>query len=367
MSSDDTWAHRQRSAGITEVARRAKVSTATVSRVVNKPEVVAPATRDHVWKVMEELDFHINRAASGLRRGDSKTIAIVVAGLAQPWYAKLIGAIRADLSEHDYSTLIYDLEHEADRLLEFLDAAPSYGSSGIILSTGDYLERHDIRTALTKVRGRTPLVVIGQPVKGATWPTIQYNDRASARAATEHLIDQNGGGPIAFLGEPENSFLGIERRLGYVDACEAAGVTTDEWIWQIDDVHHAAGYREMRRNLDQGLTPRGVLAVNDEIALGAHRAIVEEGLRVPDDVGVVGFGDTPFAGYVVPALSSVAGPAERIAALACDALRTMFDGVDLRDISIVDRELIVRESSGSNRTGRGFGRWPTNTMNRSQA
>lgn len=330
--------------GVTEVARLAGVSIATVSRVINHPEIVAPKTLERVKEVMDQLDFQVNHAASGLRRGNFRTIAIIVASLSQPWYTKLIRAVRVELEQRNFRSLIFDLEHDQDNLRGFLESAASHGSNGLIVSTGDYLDGPETQSALAKARARMPLVVAGQYVDGATWPTVQYADRLGALEATRHLLDV-AGPPVAFLGALKNSYHGNERRAGYEDALAERGLDPAEWVWEIDDVHYEAGYHSTIAQVREGRVPRAILAVNDELALGAQRAVSEIGLRIPEDVALVGFGDTPFLPYVTPSLSSVNGSAEEIARRICDALWAMLDEVEPVPIAIVERTLVVRESS----------------------
>lgn len=334
--------------GVAEVAQAAGVSIATVSRVMNHPHLVAPGTRDRVRSAMERLDFQVNLAASGLRRGDFHTVAVIVASLSQPWYSKIVRAIRAELKQRGYGTLIFDLEHDPEGLKEYLNSATGQGSSGVIVSTGDYLDTPVARDALERARAKVPLVVAGQHVAGATWPTVQFGDREGARVATDHLLDE-AGAPVAFLGDLANSYHGHERRSGYEDALRNRGIDPDPWVWPLSSFHFAAGYEETMAQLKAGAIPRSIIAVNDELALGICRAIADFGLRVPEDVAVLGFGDTPFLPYVTPSLSSVNGSVEEIALLACNALWEMFAGGDPRGVTVVSRALIVRESSVSKR------------------
>lgn len=333
-----------RSPGVTEVAKQAGVSIATVSRVVNQPELVAPATLERVRKVMHELHFRVNPAASALRRGDFKTVSVVVASLSQPWYAELTRSIRVELRKLGYGIIVVDLEHDLNGLEQYLNNTTGHGSSGIIVSTGDYIDAPGTRAALEMTRERMPVVVAGQHLSDATWPTVQYADREGAREATRHLLDVSGG-PVAFLGRIHNSYHGAERQAGFEDALLERDIDPAGWIWEIGGVHYGAGHAATAAALSRGIRPLAILGVNDEVALGAMRALHEAGLSVPGDVRVVGFGDTPFASYLAPSLSSVHGSVEQIASLACTALVQMFIGEDERGVTLVQRRLVVRESS----------------------
>ncbi|GLU48737.1 LacI family transcriptional regulator [Nocardiopsis ansamitocini] len=335
---------RPGAANIVDVAHRAGVSVATVSRVMNRPELVSPATRERVEKAMAELDYHVNRAASGLRGGYFRTVSIVVASLSQPWYVMLVRALRVELERHGYATLLYDLDHDTSSLVRTLESLARQGSEGVILSTGDRLDDPVTVDALSRARTRFPLVVAGQRVENATWPTVQYDDRTGAREATEHLLEV-GAEPVAFLGGLSCSYLGAERFAGYADALLAKGRDPQEWLWPLDGLGFAAGYAAVQEQVAAARIPGGILAVNDEVALGASRALADHELRVPDDVSIVGFGDTDFLPYVSPSLSSVHGSVERIAESACGAIWDMFAGREPAEIEIVRRHLVRRESS----------------------
>ncbi|MGW6461821.1 LacI family DNA-binding transcriptional regulator, partial [Streptomyces sp. NPDC055078] len=333
-----------RAPSIVDVARTAGVSVATVSRVLNRPEMVSDATRQRVENAMAQLDYHVNRAASGLRGGYFRTVSIIVGSLSQPWYAMLVRALRAELQRRGYATLLYDLNHDMGSLADTLGSLARQGSEGIVLSTGDRLDDPATVAALRRARDRFPMVVVGQPIEDATWPTVQYDDRGGAYEATGHLLGI-GADPVAFLGALPGSYLGDERFAGYAAALAERGLDPAEWCWPLDGTSYSSGHSAVTAHLEAGRVPGGILAVNDEVSLGASRALADAGLRVPDDVAVIGFGDTDLLPYVSPSLSSVHGPVEEIATITCSAIWDMFSGGKPTGVEVVGRSLITRESS----------------------
>ena len=332
--------------GVNQVARAAGVSIATVSRVINQPELVAPSTRDRVNEAMERLNYHVNTAASSLRRGHAKAISLVVASMSQPWYVKLVRALRQEISVRGYATMIYDLEHNSQTLVKYLDTVQYQGVSGIILATGDFLDSPEVVSAITKAHQTTPLVVIGQHIGDAPWPTIQFNDVRASYEATKMLLDQSPG-PVAFLGRLKNSYLAGERLKGYELAIEERhGTTIAAEVWDISHFDYAAGHREVTNALRRGPFPRAILCVNDELALGALRAIADCGFRTPEDVRVMGYGNTDFLEYVLPSLSSVDGSAVSAASVALEALWASLEGKPTQPLTILERRIVLRESTG---------------------
>ncbi|MGI8311915.1 LacI family DNA-binding transcriptional regulator [Saccharopolyspora hattusasensis] len=338
-------------AGVNEVAKAAGVSIATVSRVINQPELVAPATRDRVSEAMKKLNYRVNSAASALRRGHAKTIALVVANMSQPWYVKLVRALRTEIGSRGYTSVIFDLEHDPRVLVDYLGGVENQGISGVILATGDFLDTPEIINAMTRAHQTTPLVVIGQHVEDATWPTVRFNDEHWSYEATRVLL-QRSHGHIAFLGRCVTSYLAGERLKGFRRAVDeqpdAHGI-----VWDINDFGFAAGYREMTQAIERGETPTAVLCVNDELALGVTRAAAEHRLRVPSDLAVMGYGNTDFLEYVLPSLSSVDGSAVTAASVAFNELWDYFSGNGTTRTTVLERRLVLRESTGHSVTAAG--------------
>lgn len=329
---------------VNAVAKAAGVSNATVSRVINQPELVAPETRERVTKAMASLNYHVNVAASSLRRGHGKSVSLVVASMAQPWYTKLVRALRAEITKHGYSTLLYDLEHNSQSLLRYLQTAAHEGASGVILATGDFIDSPEVVAAMKYAHETTPMVVIGQQIEGAPWPTVQFDDVEGSYKATMALAKQ-AQGRVAFLGRLKNSYLAGERLKGYLMAMNEIGTDPTPWIWDMSGFGYAAGYEIVSEHLRTRTMPNALLAVNDEIALGAARAISDAGLTIPGDIQLLGYGNTDFLSYVVPSLSSVGGSAGDVAEIATVALWSAFEGHTYQPLTILKRSLIHREST----------------------
>lgn len=337
-----------KSVGVVDIAREAGVSTATVSRVLNGSAKVSEKTRDHVMAVIDRHDFRLNVSASTLRRGRSKTVGLAVASISQPWYVKLIRELRNAITKHGYTTVVYDLEHNSRVLIEHTESARTLKLAGMIIATGDRLDAVDVRDSLERLAATVPLVVIGQKLSEAQWSTVQFDDaRASEDAARELLRARHR--PLLFIGRSERSYLAEERSIGVRRALlEFPTLRDDSRFYELgQSMDFEAGYAAAS-GIGEGLRAYGsVFCVNDELALGVCRFASELGIRVPDDLMVLGYGDIDVLPYVTPSLSSVSGDAHLVAADALQALLARIDGSGDAVERIHTRQIVHRESTST--------------------
>lgn len=341
--SPKTRVRRNQEPGVTEVAQAAGVSIATVSRVLNQPQVVSAKTRERVQAAMKELNFHLNPAASALRRGHGNVITVLAASLAQPWYTKLMRALKVEIEARGFTVMQVDLQHDPEVLRQALLPNSQHLPTGMVLATGDLLADAEIIDAIQAAHSTRPVVVIGQHVPDAEWPTVQFTDEEWAYQATREMLKHSAS--VAFLGTLEGSYLASERLAGYLRAAREADLDESRWVWPIEARGYAAGFEAVRRRIEQGVVPGAILAINDELALGASRALLTGELRIPEDVAVMGFGNTDFLEYVTPTLSSVDGSAVDAARVAIDALWAQFDEHEFPRLTVLERTIVHREST----------------------
>lgn len=328
---------------MTDVARAANVSIATVSRVINQPHVVRESTRERVLTAMEQLNFRLNPAASALRRGHGNVITVLAASLSQPWYTKLMLALESEIEARGFTMMQIDLHHDPQVLERVLLSNSTQLPTGIVLATGDILAGEKTLKAIHSKHESHPLVVIGEHAPGATWPTIQFTDREWAYRATTELL--HGSRSVAFLGRLAGSYLASERLEGYLRAVREHGLDENRWVWDIDARGFHNGFAEVSALILRGEVPDAIFAVNDELALGASRALLTHGYAIPEDVAVMGFGNTDFLDYVTPTLSSVDGSAIEAARVAIEGLWSQLDGDDYPLLTVLDRTIVHREST----------------------
>ncbi|MEU5871137.1 LacI family DNA-binding transcriptional regulator [Glycomyces sp. NPDC047369] len=328
-----------------DVAELAGVSFKTVSNVVNGYPHIRPATREKVERAIAQLGYQPNLSARSLRSGRTDTIALAVPELNLSYFAELASFVIAAAEEAGLVTLVEQTGGDRDRELALLQSPRLNRTDGLILSPLG-LGAEDAAA----LAGPLPVVMLGE--RTFEWPCdhVTMQNVAAARAATEYLIDA-GRRRIAVIGENEAEVMGSARlRLrGYREALAAKGIEYDErlvaraTLW-----HRADGAHAMHDLLDRGVEFDAVFGFNDTLALGAMRVLQEAGLRVPQDVAVLGFDDLDEAAYAIPSLTTVDPGREWIARTAVATLlaRISADGADAApQTRAADFAVVARESA----------------------
>lgn len=328
---------------IQDVADYAGVSPATVSRVVNETGETADATRERVLDAIETLRYRPSRTAKSLSEGSTQTIAVAVPTFTTPFHNELLKGVRSRLKAVDTDLLLCDLEWadpEAS-LLKFLDRGAMDGLLAAGLPVSETLG-----TELEKMGG--PTVLIGNRWKNID--SFHWDETSGAHIATEHLIE-NGHTRIGLLTTHRQGAIRDARVQGYRNALLDADIDPQEdWIAVGRTEKHAgfseeSGFEAMQTLLDTAPEVTAVFASSDVQAIGAWQALRQEGLRVPDDVALIGYDDIKVSRFI--GLSSVAQNMHDIGARATDLLLRRLQGVGPSDIfsQLVTPELIVRNSS----------------------
>lgn len=300
-----------------DVADRVGVSAKTVSNVVNGTGWVTDELRDRVRVALVELGYRPNAAARQLRSGRSGMIALAVPELSQPYFAELAAELVRAAQERSITVLIHQTDGRADEERRISDGVDAPVMDGLIMSP--------LALGARDLEGRldaTPLVLLGEHIGASVFPHVTVDNTAAAKAATTHLLDQ-GCRRIAAIGAQSTgpNETAVLRLAGYRAALEEAGIDVDgRLIEHVAEYHRADGAAAARRLLDDGIGFDGVFAFNDLLALGAMHVLVTSGVRVPEDVAVIGFDDIDEARYSTPALSSVAPDTAALARKAIDLL-----------------------------------------------
>lgn len=328
---------------IDDVAERAGVSAATVSRVVNDSGQTADATRERVLDAIDALQYRPNRTAKSLAQGATRTIAVAVPTFTTPFHNELLKGVRYRLEDHDADLLLCDLEweHPGASLTSFLERGAMDG----LLAAGLPVE-NEIGEELRRLGCPTILV-------GSQWDDLDsfyWNETAGARRATEHLLDQ-GHTRVGMVTAPHESAIRNARILGYKRALLDAGIEPrDEWITVGQTEKHAgyseeSGYEAMQTLLADGLDVTAVFASSDVQAIGAWQALRHEGLAVPEDVAIVGYDDVKVSRFI--GLSTVSQKMHDIGEAAADLLLRRLRGTGASDpvSRLITPELRVRASS----------------------
>ncbi len=329
-------------ATITQVAERAGVSIATVSRVLNNvPHQVGAATRRRVLRAIRELEFRPNALARSLHQRRTHTIGLIIPDISNAYYAEIARGIEEALSRHQYTLIACNTDRRVDRISHYLATLCEKQVDGIILGGGGTLNgRH--MAAFQGCGVRT--VLIGR--YGVDLPAIRVDNVKGAWEAANHLL-KLGHRRIAILAGPKSSTTTADRLAGYRQAFAEAGVRIPREWCLYGDLRPEFGREATDRLMAGKSRPSAILAINDQMAIGAMRAVHRLGMRVPDEVSVVGFDDIALASFVTPALTTMALPLHQMGVAAGEMiLRALAGEAQPREVWFKPR-LVVRESSAA--------------------
>ena len=328
-----------------DVAALAGVSPRTVSNVVRDYVHVAPDTRRRVLSAIEELKYRPNATARSLRRGRTGIIALAVPEIAAPYFAELADLVQREAVGRDTTLLVDQTGGSPEREALVLDGYHTGVIDGLLLSPMSITARDLAAQAL-----QIPTVLLGERIgEGTGLVHVSIDNVAAARCATAHLLG-NGRRRVAAVGADVTENLGpASRRLqGYRLALADAGLPAapeleiDTGTWR-----HASGHAAVTALLRSGTPVDGLFCFNDVLALAAVRAVHDEGLRVPEDVAVVGWDDVAMAAYATPSLTTIRPDKAAIARTSVDRLLALVAGDRPVGKEVVcGWELVVRHSSG---------------------
>lgn len=320
------------------VAERAGVSPSTVSRILNGTAVVSDEKRAAVDQAIAKLGFVPNPVARGLAGGRTLSIGVVSQAIDSPFYGAALRGIEVELGTAGYSPLFMSGHWRADEEARCIDVLRSRRVDGLIVLTGRLAD-----SALRSLARSLPVVVTGRSLKASNLLSMDFDNREGARQATQHLIDL-GHRRIAFIsGDPEHPDA-VDRQQGYRSAIEAAGLRFDPALVAPGNFSEHSGLLAVERLLDSRTRFNAIFAANDQMAFGASLGLYRRGLRVPDDVSMVGFDDVAGSVYMVPPLTTVHNPIQEIGELAARAMLSLLAG-ERPAVEVPAPRLIVREST----------------------
>jgi LacI family transcriptional regulator, repressor for deo operon, udp, cdd, tsx, nupC, and nupG len=331
-----------RAATLRDVAEAVGVSARTVSNVVNGYVHVSPETRRKVQEACARLGYRPNATARSLRTGRTGLIALVVPEIAIPYFAELARAVISEARQHGYGVLIDQTDGEAARERDLIQAVAGRRMFDGLIFSPLAISSQELRGGLA-----IPMVLLGEHVPDSSLDHVGIDNVAAAQDATRHLLER-GRRRIAAIGAGARGETADLRTVGFIAAHREAGLDVRaEYLVQVAEFHRDDGADAMRRLLDGSLPPPDALfCYNDLLALGAARVAMECGLRIPEDLAVVGFDDIEEGRYHTPSLTTIAPDKAELARTAvAGVLRRLEGGMDEvpRDV-IVPHRLIVRES-----------------------
>lgn len=321
-------------AGIRDIATRSGASIATVSRVINGSGYVSPATRARIEAVIAETDYRPNAGAASMRRGKSRMVGVLLPALDVKFFGILGHVIEQALFARGYHAFICCSLESPQREQDYVAAMLAQRVEGVIIAS----VTSDTAAAARLTAAGVPIVAVDRAIAGAV--TVKADHHAGGRLMARHLLGL-GHRRIAVIGAPEHSAPVQERLAGVTATLAEAGLAAV--AVRLGREHRFEACRDLAAALlAEGTMADAVIGLTDLAALGAIHALHARGIRVPEDVSVIGFDDMPMARYVLPQLTTVAQPIREIGALAVEQMVRLMTGQQTSADQLPALSVIVR-------------------------
>jgi DNA-binding LacI/PurR family transcriptional regulator len=329
-----------RQTSIKDIARLADVSHATVSRALRDSPLVNRETGEKIRRIAKECGYTPSAAARSLVTRRTNSVGVVVTSISDPFAAEVVGGIEAAAAEHGFSLLLADSSADPEREIRAVRLLEERRVDGIVVTAS----RVGALYVPMLSRMRVPIVLLNNQHPSAFVHSVMIANTEASLAVTRHLIGL-GHRRIAYLGDRYGDQSDTERFAGYRQAINEVGFAFEPELVVHGDGKPEGASAAMANLLDLPHPPTAVFCYNDMSALGAYRTIRMRGLRIPDDVSVVGFDDLQIMQYTDPPLTTVRQPMHRMGRMAMDTLLQLLSGATSEHLVTVPGELIIREST----------------------
>jgi LacI family transcriptional regulator len=320
------------------VAETAGVSPSTVSRILTGHARVSDDKRKAVEDAIAQLNYQPNVLARGLAQGRTLSIGVLTQDIDSPFYGQAHRGIEDELVGTGIVPLFvsghWNVDEEAERMTHLLGRRVD----GVIVLAGRLTDEQ-----LREYARRVPIVVTGRSMKGSNIASMRADDFEGAHRATRHLVEL-GHRRIAHIALPQDHADSLERLKGYRQALDEGGIAFDPKLVVAADFNEPGGAQAIHHLLDTQQSFTAVFASSDQTAYGARLALYQRGIRVPEDVSLIGFDDLPGSRYVIPPLSTIHQPVYELGQAAARVLLKLIEGGRSR-VALPEPALVVRDST----------------------
>ena len=332
---------------IKDIAKQLHISYATVSRALNGRYGVNEATRQKVLQAAQNLRYHPNAAARELVSKKKNTIGLILPDIENPFFPEVASNVIKTAAKYGYTVFICITDWDLDQQSAYIETLIENRIEGLIISP---IEQSNEKIQVL-LGPDVPVVYVSEAQQGADSSYVAIDNFRGAKEATTHLLTR-GFTPIYYFGVQADKITNDERFAGYQDALKDFGIELeDKWV-QMGDYFLRTGYFMIRQLINRNEIPRGVFAMNDQIALGVIQGVRELGLRVPEDVAVVGFDNIPMAAFPEIQLSTISQPKSVLGTTAMEVLYRLIQHSpeNKPEKILLPTQLVIRESSGGVQT-----------------
>jgi LacI family repressor for deo operon, udp, cdd, tsx, nupC, and nupG len=326
---------------IKDVAKAADVAVGTVSRVLRNEGSVKPSTREHVLKVIEELNYHPNAIARQLRTQETKTVVVIVPDIKNALFHDVLFGIESEATANGYHVLIADMHNQPTIEMHYFSAIQQRQIDGIISMSSNMAQK-----LIEQGAGEYPMVLAIQNYAKENIPCVSIDNEAAAKAMMVHLI-RMGYRNIAHITSSTPLLLYQDRLDSYRNNLKDHDIPVDMDLVRFGEPSIQGGYEQMMSLIASGKPIDAVFAAGDTMAIGAIIALKKSGLRVPQDCAVVGFDDIELSSFWDPSLTTIRQPKVQIGRHAFRKLLSLMRKEPvLNTKEILPHELVIRESCG---------------------
>lgn len=330
-----------------DLAQELGVSIATVSRALHSSPEIGQEMQQKVKELAKKLNYRPNPFAQSLRKEAPKVIGVVLPNLVTHYYAAVLDGIEMEARKEGYSVISANTHEDCHNEQQAIDNFIDLHVVGIIAclaqSTTDY--SHFVEISDMGI----PLVFFGRTCLPEKFSSVTANGDEAAQQATQHLID-TGSRRIAFIGGPNHLDMVRRRKHGYLEALRDNRIPIERELVMCDNIDFDVALRNTQQLLQQPNRPDAILAFNDILLFAAFNAIKQQGLRIPDDVALIGFTDDVHARYTTPCLSAIEDQSAKMGQVACRLLLANIAGDTRIRKEIVPQKLVIRETSAKKNT-----------------
>lgn len=321
---------------IREVAKKAGVSPATVSRVINGTAKVDPAKKERVLAVIKETGFKPNALARALFKKSSKIIGVIVPNIENAFFGELARAIEEEAYQNNYRILLCNSQNDMEKELLNIQALSQLQADGIIIMTNS----EDLASKIESCS--IPFVILDRKIEGLDEIAfIEADHYKGGRMAMEHLL-HCGCKNIVCMRGPQKFSSGQQRFRGYQDVCRENGLKEQ---WLDCDYDYEEGLQVAEKLLEEYPDVDGILACNDMVAIAVYKILLNRGLRVPEDIQIMGFDNIRFSRLFAPEFSTIIQPIREMGALAAQVIMRYANGESIRKENVFDVSLVERQTT----------------------
>lgn len=332
------------SSRLKDVATKLNISVSTVSRVVNNKNYVKPEMREMVMIALEELNYSPNQIARSLKNKSTNTVGIIVPDISEDFFAYVIKGVEEVFSKNGYAIILCDTGENPEKEDSYLNLLLEKQIDGIILATVNKTPKA-LKFFFNK---KIPVIFIDNlPNIKMNYDSVIIDNSKASCIAVEHLIEM-GHRKIGIITGKLDETTGYERLMGYKKAFMINGIEIDESLIKTGDFKEKSGYENMKSLLKAGNKITAVYVASSKMAYGAVKAIRDEGLKIPEDIAVVGFDVHDVSGLISPGITTILQPEESIGKVAAELMikRLQDKGEKLSQKIVLDPSQEIRESCG---------------------